>query len=161
MRTIEQDAPEGAEPSETLTLPFDLRQKSRLRAKLDSGDDVAVHVERGRILRDGDLLLADDGAVVRVRAADEQVSVVTATDGMQLARGAYHLGNRHVPLQVGDGFLRYQHDHVLDGMVRGLGLSVSVESAPFEPEGGAYGGGGHGHAQEHEHEHEHERGGRA
>ncbi len=107
--------------------------------------------ERGTILREGDLLLADDGRAVRVVAAPEMVSTVSAEDPLTLMRAAYHLGNRHVPLQIGEGWLRYQHDHVLDDMVRGLGLSVRVEEAPFEPEAGAYGG--HSALAPHAHSH--------
>jgi len=144
----------------TLTLPFDLRQRSRLRAMLDDAREVGLFLPRGTVLRGGDRLVADDGTVVEVCAADETVSTVRAP--MQpLIHAAYHLGNRHVPLQIGEGWLRYGHDHVLDDMVRGLGLEVSCEQAPFEPEGGAYGGGhshGHGHSHSHSHDdgHTHE-----
>jgi len=158
MRELTAFAEDGVVASEQLTLPFELRQKSRLRARLDSGDEVALILPRGRVLRDGDVLVASDGFAVRVRAAAEKVSTVndvtgaTGVDAVALARGAYHLGNRHVPVQLGAGFLRYQQDHVLDDMVRGLGLVVTAEEAPFEPEAGAYGeheyahGGGHGHS---------------
>lgn len=123
-----------------LILPFQLRTKSRLRTALPSGEEVALILERGSILRDGDLLLGGDGRVVRVVAAPEIVSIVHAEDARALMRASYHLGNRHVALQIGDGWVRYLHDHVLDDMVRGLGLKVRVEEAPFEPEAGAYGG---------------------
>jgi urease accessory protein len=166
MRRIEHDAAPGSPHHGTLTLPFELRQKSRLRVRLDGGDDVALSMARGRVLRGGDLLRADDGTVVLVRAAAEQVSTVTAAEPEALARAAYHLGNRHVPVQVGAGFLRYQHDHVLDDMVRALGVAVHAEQAPFEPEGGAYAhastshdhddpgtGTGAGHSHGHSHGH--------
>ncbi|MDD9940809.1 MAG: urease accessory protein UreE, partial [Myxococcales bacterium] len=147
---LDQEASADARPSDRLTLPFELRQKSRLRARLDSGVEVAVYRARGTVLRGGAKLRSTSGLVVEVVAAPEQVSTVRAANAQALARGAYHLGNRHVPVQVGEGFLRYQHDHVLDEMVRGLGLEVVCEQAPFEPEGGAYAGGhgdgrGHGH----------------
>ncbi|HDP88727.1 MAG TPA: urease accessory protein UreE [Thioalkalivibrio sp.] len=138
----------------TLTLPFDQRQKSRFRATLDDGTEVAVQLPRGTLLRGGDVLRAEDGRVVTVRAADEAVSTVAAEDARLLARAAYHLGNRHMPLEVGDGWLRYQHDHVLDDMIAALGLAVHFEQAPFEPEGGAYAG-GHGHHHGHDHGHDH------
>lgn len=135
-----------------LVLPFELRQKSRFRTRLATGEEVGVVLERGGILRSGDCLLADDGRVVSVVAAPEQVTTVRSDDPWPLARAAYHLGNRHVSLQIGSGWLRYPHDHVLDDMVRGLGLSAVIETAPFEPEPGAYGQsggflyvGGHGH----------------
>ena len=138
-----------------LVLPFDLRSRSRFRARLVSGEEVGVQLTRGQILRGGDRLLAEDGRVVEVRAAPESVSTLRTPDARLLARAAYHLGNRHVALQVGDGWLRYGHDHVLDDMVRGLGTEVTVEQAPFEPEAGAYHG-GHDHDHDHEHGHSHE-----
>lgn len=128
-----------------LVLPFELRQRSRLRTQLDSGEEVGVFLERGTLLRGGDRLLASDGRVVEVEAAAESVSVVTVDDPWQLARAAYHLGNRHIAVQVGCGWLRYLHDHVLDDMVRGLGFAVTNANLPFEPEGGAYAHSGHTH----------------
>ena len=83
-------------------------------------------------------LRATSGLVVEVRAAPEAVSTARADDALLLARAAYHLGNRHVALQLGPGWLRYPHDHVLDNMARELGLTVNREQAPFEPEAGAY-----------------------
>jgi len=135
-------------PSDSLTLPFDLRQKSRFLTKLDSGKEIALILPRGRVLRGGDRVRRPDGVVFEIRAADEPCSTVRASDPSQLLRVAYHLGNRHMPLQVGDGFVRYLRDHVLDDMVRGLGAQVVHELAPFEPEGGAYGGHAHGHAHD-------------
>jgi len=150
-----------AEPRATLTLPLEQRIRSRLRVTLDDGTEAGLFLERGTALHDGDLLAGEDGFVVLVRAAPETCSTVTCDDPLMLARAAYHLGNRHVPLQIEPGRLRYQHDHVLDDMVRGLGLTVTVEDAPFEPEPGAYGGqggghtsgpsGGHGHHDHHHH----------
>jgi urease accessory protein len=107
---------------------------------LSTGEEVGMNLERGYILRGGDQLLADDGRVVEIIAAPEQVSVVTSDDPLQLARAAYHLGNRHISVQIGPGWLRYLHDHVLDDMVRGLGLPVATDTLPFEPEAGAYSG---------------------
>ena len=131
-----------------LSLPFELRSKSRLRTALTTGEEVGVVLERGTILRGGDLLEAEDGRIIEIVAAAEQVSTVHARDPAALARVAYHLGNRHVALQVGDGWVRYLHDHVLDDMVRGLGLDVAHELAAFEPEAGAYGG-HHSHGDSH------------
>lgn len=129
----------------TLTLPFDARQRSRQRVRLDDGSERALLLPRGSVLRDGDRLRDEAGQVIRVRAADETVSTARTSDPRLLARICYHLGNRHVPLQIGADWLRYQHDHVLDGMVAALGLPVAFEQAPFEPENGAYFGGGHAH----------------
>jgi urease accessory protein len=141
-------------PSDKLTLPFELRQKSRLVASLDSGRQIALILPRGHILRDGSLLAASDGSTIQVCSADEELSVVTSGDAAELLRAAYHLGNRHVALQIGPGHLAYLHDHVLDDMLRGLGLSPSVARRPFEPEAGAYGrSGGHSHGAHGHHDH--------
>jgi urease accessory protein len=126
-----------------LRLPFELRQKSRLRTQLVSGEEVALMLPRGEILRGGDRLQASDGRVIEVLAAPEQVLHVECATPTELARAAYHLGNRHVPVQVGDGFLRLIADHVLEQMLRGLGARIEHIEAPFEPEAGAYGGGHH------------------
>ena len=133
---------------ELLELPFDLRQKSRLRTKLMSGEAVWLMLPRGDILRGGDLLLTADGRVVKVVAEPEQVLHVTCANASELAKAAYHLGNRHVPVQVGERFLRIAADHVLADMLRGLGATLVPMQAPFEPEAGAYGGGHHRHHAE-------------
>lgn len=121
-----------------LVLPYGERSRSRARVRLDNGEEAGLFLERGSVLRGGDLLLAEDGRVVRVEAAVETVSTVHTDNGLMLARACYHLGNRHVALEIAPGSLKYQHDHVLDDMLRGFGLVVRVEQAPFEPEGGAY-----------------------
>ena len=107
--------------------------------------------------QDGDLIISDDGkTLVEIKAATETVSTVKCNDPLLLAKACYHLGNRHVPLQINATTLHYQHDHVLDEMVKGLGLEVICEDAPFEPEPGAYGGGGHhSHGDDYEHPHDH------
>jgi urease accessory protein len=141
-----------------LELPFDLRQKSRLRAKLRSGEEVALILPRGTVMRGGDVVKTQDGREVQVLAAPEKLLHVEAAS---LARIAYHLGNRHVPVQVGEGFLRIAEDHVLEEMLHKLGARVSHVEAPFEPEAGAYGGGhrhdemGHG-GKIHDHHHHHD-----
>ncbi|MBK6744753.1 MAG: urease accessory protein UreE [Hydrogenophilales bacterium] len=150
MLLIERRADPRDTATERLTLSFELRCKSRLRARLDSGEEVGLFLERGLILRAGDKLAGNDGRVVEVAAATESVMEARAGDPVLLAKAAYHLGNRHVPVQVGDGFLRFGRDHVLSEMVRGLGLAVIEIDAPFEPESGAYGGHG-GHAHPHGH----------
>ena len=137
----------------SLTLTLDQRVKSRLRVELDDGTEAGLFLERGLILRDGDLIASDDGTVIVVKAAPETVSTVKCDNTLLMLRACYHLGNRHVPLQIAPDFIRYQHDHVLDAMVRGLGLQVVCEEAPFEPEAGAYSG--HTHAQAHPHDHAH------
>ncbi|HEY0218256.1 MAG TPA: urease accessory protein UreE [Afipia sp.] len=154
MLMIEEFAATGETAEKSITLPFELRQKSRLRTRLDGGPDVGILLGRGRVLRAGVLLKAKDGTVIEIRAAPEAVSTIRCSDRLMLARGAYHLGNRHVPLQIGDGFLRYQRDYVLDDLVRQLGFDVVAETAPFEPEAGAYGA-GHSHEHGHNHNHNH------
>ena len=148
--------PDSTVAQARLVLPFELRQKSRLLARLDSGEEVGLLLYRGTILRVGDCLLCSDGRAVAVVAAHESVSVVTSADPWKLARVAYHLGNRHVAVQIGQGWLRYLHDHVLDDMVRGLGFPVRVSQLPFEPEGGAYAHGvaTPGTAPAHDHHHD-------
>ena len=149
-----------------LVLDYDERQKSRFVARLESGEELAVRLPRGTALVHGDCLLTEDGATFEIVAADEDLSVAATDDALLLARAAYHLGNRHVPLRIGVGILAYRHDHVLDAMMRLLGLMLSFRLAPFTPEPGAYGhapvaahGHGHGHDHsQHEHEHEHEHG---
>ena len=118
---------------------------------------------RGEILCDGDRLETEDGRCVGVVAAAENVAVARSEDVSQLARACYHLGNRHVALQIEADSVRFQPDHVLEDMLRQLGLSVRHETLPFQPEPGAYGRGGHshahshdrGHARDHGHEHSH------
>ncbi len=140
----------------TLTLPLHSRIKSRLRVTLDNGRDAGLFLERGTTLKDGDLLLGENGYSVLVRAADEELSCVASDDPHLIARACYHLGNRHVSVQIEPGRVSYLHDHVLDEMLRGLGLEVSQMRAPFEPEPGAYGGSAErGHSHDHGHAHHH------
>jgi len=145
-----------APPSGRLLLDYDARTKSRFLARLENGEEIAVKLPRGTVLAGGDRLLADDGASIEVVAADEGLSVATTNDPLLLARAAYHLGNRHVPLEIGIGRLAYQHDHVLDEMVRRLGLSLRFERAPFAPEGGVYSHAHHDHGHGHGHGHDHD-----
>lgn len=123
-----------------LVMPFDLRQRSRLRTRLASGEEVGLFLERGEILRGGDYLQGDDGRTVKVIAQPEKVLHITCDSAQALARVAYHLGNRHVPLQVGDGWVRIADDYVLRNMLEGLGAALEPLEVAFEPEAGAYGG---------------------
>lgn len=136
-----------AEADVLMTLPFAERQKSRLRTEADNGEPVMLMLERGTILRDGDLLLAEDGRVVRVAAAHENLSCARHDNRLVLLRAAYHLGNRHVPLQIDENSLCFLRDAVLADMLRGLGLTIEDRVGPFEPEAGAYGA-GHRHGDE-------------
>ena len=134
-----------------LVLPFELRQKSRLRTTVEGGEEIGLFLPRGTVLRDGECLVADDGRVVRVAAAEENLLEARCKDADALARAAYHLGNRHTPVQVGSGWLRLASDDVLAGMLRGLGAVVTPVRAPFEPEAGAYAAGHHAHSSDAKH----------
>ncbi len=155
MLTIIAKLDDHAPAGDTLTLDFGNRRRTRQRVHLDSGHEAALLLPRGTVLRDGDRVQADGGLVIEVRAAPELVSTARCADPLRLARACYHLGNRHVPVQVGTDWVRYLHDHVLDAMLVRLGLEVSAERVPFEPESGAYGGGHHHH---HGHAHGHDDG---
>ena len=151
MRTIDKRlnaklAPVLMQRAPTLTLPYDARCKSRFAATLDAGEEVGVVLPRGTVLHDGDMLVADDGALVRVIAAAESVLRVRAPDRLTLTRAAYHLGNRHTPVEVGADELKLEADPVLEDMLKRLGAQVERVQLPFQPESGAYGGGHrHGH----------------
>ena len=152
MLKFEEKIKSSKAPDTTLTLVKDQREKSRLKVQLDNGLEAGLFFTKGTTFQDGDLIISDDrGLLAQIKAAPESVSTVYCDNPLQLARACYHLGNRHVPLQIGEGFARYQHDHVLDDMVRGLNLEVVSELAPFEPESGAYSGGGHSHGNSHSH----------
>ncbi len=138
MLVVERRCVSAEQSDAVLELPFELRQKSRLRTRLASGEDVGLFLERGSTLRDGDLLLANDGRVIRVRAQPEAVYRVTARSPLDLLRAAFHLGNRHVVVEIGEGWLRLTRDAVLRDMLEKLGLTVTEEYAAFEPERGAY-----------------------
>ena len=145
MITLHTKIEHAAEVHDQLVLAYDQREKCRLRARLASGEEVALFTVRGTVLRDGDLLTGEDRRVVRVVAASEPTYVVHCPNEGVLARCAFHLGNRHTQVQIGTGFLRIRIDPVLKEMVEGLGARVSQESAAFEPESGAYSGAGHSH----------------
>ena len=148
MLLIETLAEPGAVPDDCLVLTYEFRCKNRLRTRLDSGEEVGLFLPRGTILQDGQLLLASGGQVVQVQAAMEPIMEARSDNPLTLTQAAYHLGNRHVALQIQNESIRFLCDHVLGKMVRGLGLEVQEMRAPFEPERGAYGSHGshaHGH----------------
>lgn len=136
----------GKDATATLTLPWSRRTKSRQRVQLDNGEEAGLFLERGVILRDGDCLASEDGTIIKICAATETVSSVYCDDPLQLARICYHLGNRHVDLEISEIQVRYPHDHVLDSMLLQMGLTPEIEQASFEPETGAYGEGHGGHS---------------
>lgn len=140
----EQVAQQSLQAQQTVALTLTQRQHSRQRLTLTDGEAVGLAIERGTVLREGDLLDTADGRYIRVIAAHEDLLRVTADSPRNLTRAAYHLGNRHVQLQVGDGFLQLGYDAVLADMLAQVGGVASQRiQAPFEPETGAYGGGHH------------------
>ena len=144
----------------TLELDWQTRQKSRFDAVDSQGRRIGVFLARGGAVRGGDVLVAEDGSLIAVRAKAEPVLAVTVGPHgapLDLLRAAYHLGNRHVPLEVTPARLQLEPDHVLADLLRRMGLLVEAVEAPFEPESGAYDPRSAG-AHEHEHEHEHEHG---
>ncbi|NOU20382.1 MAG: urease accessory protein UreE [Methyloglobulus sp.] len=128
---------------DVVTLPFECRQKSRLLSQTDKGTKIGIFLPRGQTLQHGFVLMGLDEYRVKVHAAAEALSVVRTDDNLLFARACYHLGNRHIPLQILPGELRFLTDHVLDQMLVGLGLTVNHELLPFEPEHGAYHTHGH------------------
>ncbi|EMW6779696.1 urease accessory protein UreE [Escherichia coli] len=143
-----------AQTTASVTLPVDMRVKSRIKVTLNDGRQAGLLLPRGLLLRDGDILSNENGdEFIKVIAADEAVSVVRCADPFMLAKGCWHLGNRHVPLQIMPGELRYHHDHVLDDMLRQFGLDVDFAHLPFEPEAGAYASKSHAHNHDQEHSH--------
>ncbi len=151
-KILRADAVPGLIVHDLMVLPWDQRERCRQRVRLASGEEAALFMARGTVLRDGDLLSGEGGRVVRVVAAPEPTYLVRCVDAAMLARCAYHLGNRHTQAQVGPGWIRIRVDPVLKEMVLGLGAHVDEELAKFEPEAGAYASssaGGHGHGHSH------------
>ncbi|EOQ6266541.1 urease accessory protein UreE [Escherichia coli] len=143
-----------AQTTASVTLPVDMRVKSRIKVTLNDGRQAGLLLPRGLLLRDGDILSNENGdEFIKVIAVDEAVSVVRCADPFMLAKACWHLGNRHVPLQIMPGELRYHHDHVLDDMLRQFGLDVDFAHLPFEPEAGAYASKSHAHNHDQEHSH--------
>ena len=145
----------------TIELDWDVRQKSRFAATDSAGRELGVFLPRGTLVRGGDVLVAEDGSMIRVIAAPQPVLVITHCQHhgtpFDLTRAAYHLGNRHVPIELQTDHLKIEPDHVLADMLRAMHLTVVELQAPFEPEGGAYAAHGHGHhAAHHDHGHGHD-----
>jgi len=143
MLKLTELAPPETPPDDVVTLTYEARQKYRLLSSTDSGTQIGLFLPRGQSLRKGFVLTGPEHYNVLIEAAPEALSVVHIDDTLQFARACYHLGNRHVALQILPGELRYLSDHVLDHMLEGLGLTVSHETLPFEPEPGAYHSHGH------------------
>jgi urease accessory protein len=151
-------APVLVKRAATVELDWDVRQKSRFDATDSLGRQLGVFLPRGTLVRGGDVLVAEDGSMVKVIAAPQAVLRITACTShgspFDLTRAAYHLGNRHVPIELKPDHLKIEPDHVLADMLRAMHLIVNAVDEAFEPEGGAYSAGGHNHAS-HEHAHEH------
>jgi urease accessory protein len=143
----------------TVELDWDVRQKSRFDATDSTGRALGVFLPRGSVVRGGDVLVAEDGSLIRVRAAPQPVLRVSACPEhgtpLDLLRAAYHLGNRHVPLEVKPDHLQFEPDPVLADLLRSMHLIVNEVHAAFEPEGGAYAATGHAHDHGHAHGHDH------
>ena len=154
-------APVLLKRASTLELDWDVRQKSRFDATDSLGRPLGVFLPRGTLVRGGDVLVAEDGSMVRVIAAPQAVLRITACTAhgspFDLTRAAYHLGNRHVPIELQPDHLKIEPDHVLADMLRAMHLTVREVAESFEPEGGAYSAGaqGHGHSHAASHEHAH------
>ncbi|WP_196864484.1 MULTISPECIES: urease accessory protein UreE [unclassified Polaromonas] len=146
-------APVLLKRASTLELDWDVRQKSRFDALDSLGRTLGVFLPRGTLVRGGDVLLVEDGSMVRVIAAPQAVLRITACTAhgspFDLTRAAYHLGNRHVPIELQPDHLKIEPDHVLADMLRAMHLTVQEVAEAFEPEGGAYSTGGHSHAHSH------------
>jgi urease accessory protein len=147
----------------TITLDWDVRQKSRFESTDSAGRQVGIFLQRGQVVRGGDVLVGEDGSLLKVLAAPQAVLRITHCSEhgtpFDLTRAAYHLGNRHVPIELQPDHLKIEPDHVLADMLRAMHLIVHEVQDSFEPENGAYGehGGGHqhGHANDHDHDHDH------
>ncbi|MFZ4651350.1 MAG: urease accessory protein UreE [Rubrivivax sp.] len=153
-------APALLKRATTVELDWDVRQKSRFDATDSAGRTLGVFLPRGTVARGGDVLVAEDGSLVRVQAAPQAVMVVRPCpqhgSPFDLTRAAYHLGNRHVGIELQPDHLKIEPDHVLAEMLARMHLIVTTEEAAFEPEGGAYAAGhGHGHSHGHDHAHDH------
>ena len=167
MLTVSKRMPQGrglapvlVKRAATVELDWDVRQKSRFGATDSQGRSLGIFLPPGSVVRGGDVLVAEDGSLIRVVAAPQRVLRITACAAhgspFDLTRAAYHLGNRHVPIELQRDHLKIEPDHVLADMLRAMHLIVTAQDLPFEPEGGAYAaghGGGHDHGHSHSHGH--------
>jgi urease accessory protein len=133
------------EAAGTVTLYFEERHRRRIRLVTDQGEEILLDLPSAVAMADGDGLRLNDGRWLQVQAAAEPVVEVSHRDPEQLTRLAWHLGNRHLPTQIGRAVLRIRPDHVIEGMLEGLGANLVRVRAPFQPEGGAYGNHGERH----------------
>ena len=157
MISISKIIPQGAglapvliKRASTIELDWDTRQKSRFEAVDSDGKQLGVFLPRGTLVRGGDVLVAEDGSMIKVISAPQQVLRITVCTAhgspFDLTRAAYHLGNRHVPIELKSDHLKIEPDHVLADLLRAMHLIVHEVSEAFEPEGGAYQAGAHSHS---------------
>lgn len=164
-RVVAGDGDAPSHPvADTVRLDYEARFLRRRRIRTDTGVDVLVDLPEARQLADGDRLVLEDGRAVRVHAADEALAEIRPRNAEDLARLAWHVGNRHVPCEIRAGALRIRRDHVIEAMLARLGAEVVPVEAPFDPERGAYGNArtfghehGHDHAHGRLHDHDHAR----
>ncbi|RQW63518.1 urease accessory protein UreE [Vibrio viridaestus] len=155
LRVVSREDHHHGDVLDSVVLPFALRQKGRFRTQSKTGLDVGVFLPRGDVLHQGDCLITECGKVLEVIAEKEDVVTATAEDWISFAKACYHMGNRHVPMQIGERWLRFQPDHVLQEMIERMGLTCTQHQAEFTPENGAYHGGGHHHHHHDGEEHSH------
>jgi urease accessory protein len=167
MLTVSKIMPQGAglavvllKRAATVELDWDIRQKSRFDATDSTGRQLGVFLPRGTLVRGGDVMVAEDGSLIKVIARAQQVLVITISQdhgsAFDLIRAAYHLGNRHVPIELKPDHLKIEPDHVLADMLRAMHLTVTEAEVAFEPEGGAYSSQPHSHGSHSPHNHSHE-----
>lgn len=146
----------AAAAADEVLIDFDRRHRRRIVLRTESGADLLLDLPQAARLRDGDGLLLASGAIVRVRARPEPLAEIHAHSDAELVRIAWHLGNRHLPVQLLGDRIRIRRDHVIQAMVEHLGGHVDEIEAPFDPEAGAYAGGhAHSHDDDEDHTHSH------
>ena len=148
MLVITKRAEKSSKVDVEISLPFDVRKKCRFKTVSADGEEVGMFLDRGTVIADDDRFLSEDGRIVRVLAEEEPLLEISLGSSQSLAQLAYHLGNRHVSIEINNDCLRIAYDEVLRGMLEGLGAVTQPIYAPFHPEKGAYGG-GHSHGPEH------------
>jgi urease accessory protein len=147
--------------SGSVTLDYDTRQKARIKTITDNGVAIGIFVDRGNPLRVGEILKTECGLYLQVKGANEPVTTANSKDWLAFSKVCYHLGNRHTKVQIGERWLRFKTDHVLQELAKNHGLTIDNTPAVFEPESGAYSKGAHSHSHEHagedslEHKHAH------
>ncbi|WP_293759326.1 urease accessory protein UreE [uncultured Paraglaciecola sp.] len=139
---------------DSVTLDQDTRKKARIKISTDQGQTLGVFMQRGHPLLVGEVLKTECGLLIEVKGKAEEVSTAIATNWMDFSRICYHLGNRHTSLQIGELWVRFKPDHVLEELAENYGLSIDRTAAVFEPENGAYGSQKHGHGHIHSHSHD-------